>query len=168
MTTGLVTALLLQAATLDPNNQNLARFVEEATPDTKGISASAEISLVDENVDIRLNEIELIGPSEKDYSGTIKGYSICLAYQTKDSWNITKCTPMRSRPAKLKTGSSVVLAGSTERISYQGLPPISAFWLVIDVTFARRGKPNESHYFVSSQQDVFKRIATMPATSSAR
>ena len=166
MTIGLITAILLQAATLGVDNPNVAKFTEEATTESKGLSASAEISLADENVEIRLGDITLAGPTAKEYSGTIKGYSVCLAYQTSVSWNITKCTPMRSRPTKLVTAASTVLAGSTERISYKGLPPISAFWLVLDVTFARRGKPNESHYFVSSQQDLFKRIVAEPASAA--
>lgn len=162
MTIGLVTAILLQAATQSIDNPNTAIFTRQASPESHGLDASAKVSLTDETVEIRLSDITLTGRSTQTHASAIKGYSICLGYLTLNGWEITRCTPMRSSPAKLAASKPTVLHGSVERISYSGLPPIDNFWLVLDVIFARRGNPNESHYFVSSQRDLFQQINPTP------
>ena len=120
------------------------------------LSSSGTVVARDSSVTVDLQEIRVADQPNNPNSIRYSSYRVCLAYKpSADSWDKSTCSnPVKVR-VNVATGESVDLGQKTLEISTKGHPPVTDFWLVLEMISAPvRGKTYS--LYAHSDRSIFK------------
>ena len=120
------------------------------------LSSSGTVVANDSSVTVDLQEILVTDQPNNPNSIQYSSYRVCLAYKpAAGSWDKSKCSnPVKTR-VNVATGESVDLGQRTLEISTKGHPPVTDFWLVLEMVSAPvRGKTYS--VYAHSDRSIFK------------
>ena len=120
------------------------------------LSSRGTVVAHDSSVTVDLQEILVTDQPNNPNSIQYSSYRVCLAYKpAAGSWDKSTCSnPVKTR-VNVATGESVDLGRRTLEISTKGHPPVTDFWLVLEMVSAPvRGKTYS--VYAHSDRSIFK------------
>ena len=120
------------------------------------LSSSGTVVARDSSVTVDLQNIRVADQPNNPNSIQYSSYRVCLAYKpAAGSWDKSTCSnPVKAR-VNVAAGESVDLGQRTLEISTKGHPPVTDFWLVLEMISAPvRGKTYT--VYAHSDRSIFK------------
>lgn len=151
--------LLLQATSASFGSVPIA-FTQDSDTWPVVLSASGTVALTSSSVKIDLSDIRVADQPTNPNSIPYTSYRVCLAYKPSvESWQKSTCSNWVNARFAVKDGESVTLPPRKIEISTKDHPPVTDFWLVLELkSVPTRGKTWS--VYSHTQRTVFKGLAS--------